>query len=47
MAPLKYFKCIKPFKEESNRRVLPKPDCPLACLMLSSALEAANIQNEV
>ena len=39
MALLKYFKHIKPPKEES---VLPKPDGPLACLMPSSAIEAAN-----
>ena len=44
-ALMKYFKRIKPSKEERIQSVLPKPDCPLACLMLtllSSAIETAN-----
>ena len=32
MALMKYFKRIKPSKEE---RIQTKPDCPLACLMLT------------
>ena len=42
MAPLKYFKCIEPSKEERIQSVLPKLDCPLACLMPSSAVKTAN-----
>ena len=43
MALLKYFKHIKPFKEEiKNSNVLPKPDCPLAPLMPSVTMEATN-----
>ena len=42
MALLKYFKHIKPSKEERIQSVLLKPDCPLARLMPSSAIEAAN-----
>ena len=45
MALMKYFKCIKPSKEERIQSVLPKPECPLARLMLtlpSSAIETAN-----
>jgi len=42
MALLKYFKCIEPSKEERIQSVLPKPDGPLAHLMPSSAIEAAN-----
>ena len=38
MALLKYFKHIKPSRIQS---VLPKPDCPLAHLMPSSAIETA------
>ena len=41
-ALLKYFKCIKPSKEERIQSVLPKPDGPLAHLKLSSAIEAAH-----
>ena len=43
---MKYFICIELSKEERIQSVLPKPDCPLARLMLtllSSALETANI----
>ena len=39
---LKYFKRIEPSKEERIQSVLPKPDGPLAHLMPSSAIEAAN-----
>ena len=44
MALLKYFKRIKASKEERIQSVLPKSesDGPLARLMLSSAIEAAN-----
>ena len=42
MALLKYFKRIEPSKEERTQSVLPKPDSPLARLMPSSAIEAAN-----
>ena len=42
MALLKYFKHIEPSKEERNQSVLPKPNCPLARLMPSSAIETAN-----
>jgi len=42
MALLKYFKRIEPSKEERIQSVLPKPDGPLARLMPSSAIEAAN-----
>jgi len=42
MALLKYFKCIEPSKEERIQSFLPKPDGPLAHLMPSSAIEAAN-----
>jgi len=42
MALVKYFKHIKPSKEERIQSALPKPDGPLACLMPSSAIEAAN-----
>ena len=42
MALFKYFKHIKACKEGRSQSVLPKPDCSLACLMLSSAIEAAN-----
>ena len=42
MELLKYFKCIEPSKEEKIQGVLPKPDCPLARLMLSSAIVTAN-----
>ena len=42
MALLKYFKHIEPSKEERIQSVLPKPDCPLARLMPSSAIETAN-----
>ena len=42
MALLKYFKHIEPSKEERIQSILPKPDCPLACLMPSSAIETAN-----
>jgi len=42
IALLKYFKHIKPSKEERIQGVLPKPDGPLALLMPSSAIEVAN-----
>ena len=42
MALLKYFKHIEPPKEKRIQSVLPKPDVPLARLMPSSAIEAAN-----
>ena len=42
MALLKYFKRIEPSKEERIQSVLPKSDGPLARLMPSSAIEAAN-----
>ena len=42
MALLKYFKHIKPSKEERIQSVLPKPDGPLARLKLSSAIEDDN-----
>jgi len=42
MAILKYFKCIKPSKEERIQSVLPKPDGPLAHLMTISAIKATN-----
>ena len=42
MALLKYFKCIEPSNEERIQSVLPKPDGPLARLIPSSAIEAAN-----
>ena len=42
MTLLKYFKCVEPFNEERIQSVLPKPDCPLAGLMPSSAIETAN-----
>ena len=42
MELLKYFKCIKPSKEERIQSVLPKLHGSLACLMPSSAIEAAN-----
>ena len=42
MELLKYCKCIKPSKEERIQSVLPKLDGSLACLMPSSAIEAAN-----
>ena len=42
MALLKYFNHIEPFKEKRIQIVLPKPDCPLACLMPNSAIETAN-----
>ena len=42
MALLKYFKRIKPSKGERIKSVLPKRDYPLARLMPSSAIEAAN-----
>ena len=38
----KYFKHIKPSKEEKNQSVLPKPDGSLVHLMPSSTIEAAN-----
>ena len=38
----KYFKRIEPSKEERIQSVLLKPDGPLARLMQSSAIEAAN-----
>ena len=41
MALLKYFKYIKPSKEERIQSVLPKPDYPLARLMPNSAIETA------
>ena len=41
-AILKYFKRIEPSKEERIQSVLPKPDGPLARLIPSSAIEAAN-----
>ena len=34
-ALMKYFKHIEPSKEERIQSVLPKPDCPLAHLMLT------------
>ena len=43
---MKYYQRIDPPKEERIQSVLPKPDCPLARLMLtllSSAIETANI----
>ena len=39
---LKYIKHTKHSYEKRIHRVLPKPDGPLACLMPSSAIEAAN-----
>ena len=43
IALLKYFKCIKPSKEEiKNSKVLPKPDCPLAPLVPSLTMEVTN-----
>ena len=42
---MKYFKRIEPSKEERIESVLPKPDYPLARLMLtllSSAIETTN-----
>ena len=42
MTLLKYYKHIEPSKEERIQSVLPKPDCPLARLMPSSAIETAN-----
>ena len=44
MALLKYFKLIEPSKEKRIQfeSVLLKPDCPLAHLMPSSAIETAN-----
>ena len=42
MALMKYFKHIEPSKEKRIQSVLPKPNSPLACLMLtllSSAIE--------
>ena len=43
MALLKYFKRIKPSKEEiKSSKVLPKPDCPLAPLMPSLTIEGIN-----
>ena len=44
MVLLKYFKHIESYKEERNQSVLPKPDCPLARLMPSSAIETTNSQ---
>jgi len=41
-ALLKYFKRIKPSKEERIQSILPKPDGPLAHLMPNSTIEAAN-----
>ena len=42
MALLKYFKRIKPFKEERIQSFLPKPDSYLVHLMPSSAIVVAN-----
>ena len=42
MVLLKYFKCMKPSKEERILIVSLKPDCYLARLMPSSAIEIAN-----
>ena len=45
MELMNYIKHIKPSKEERIQSVLPKPDCPLARLilkLLSSAIETAN-----
>ena len=33
---------IKPSKEERIQSILPKPVCPLACVMPSSTIESAN-----
>jgi len=41
-ALLKYFKHIKPSKEERIQSILPKPDGPSACLMPCLTIEAAN-----
>jgi len=40
-ALLKYFKLIKPSKEERIQSISPKLDGLLACLMPSSTIEAA------
>ena len=43
MALLKYFKHIKPSKEEKiHSKCLPKPDCPLLRLIPNSAIGTAN-----
>ena len=42
IAFLKYFKHIKDSKEKGIQSVLPKPDFPLARLMRSLAIDAAN-----
>ena len=42
MALLNYSKRIKPSKEERMQSDVPKPDCPLARLMPSLAIETAN-----
>ena len=42
MALVKYFKRIEPSKEKRIQSTLPTPDCPLACLIPSSAMKAAN-----
>ena len=45
MTLMNFLKRIEPSKEERIQSVLPKPDCPLTCLMLtllSSAIETAN-----
>ena len=42
MALLKYFKRIKPYKEDRIQSVLLKPDCPSASLMPISTIETAN-----
>jgi len=41
-ALVKYFKHIKPSKEERIQSILPKPDGPSVRLMPSSTIEAAN-----
>ena len=41
MALLKYLSVLNPLKKKKFS-VLPKPDCPLACLMLGSAIVTAN-----
>ena len=41
-ALVKYFKRIEPSKEKGIQSALHTPDCPLARLMPSSAMKAAN-----
>jgi len=47
MVLLKYFKRIKPCREERIQGVLPKPDGPLAHLMPSSRIRDSSLYNHL